>query len=47
MGEQFEDIEHKQFGADGFDAALRRMASIEQALGLGDLTHVTAPPPPA
>lgn len=47
LGEQFEDIEHKQFGADGFDVALGRMASIEQALGLSDLTHFTAPPPPA
>lgn len=42
LGEQFEEIEHKQFGADGFDAALSRVGAIEQALGLSDLSHFTA-----
>ena len=47
LGEQFEEIEHKQFGADGFDTALNTLGSIEGALGLADLTHFTPPPPPA
>lgn len=42
LGEQFEEIEHKQFGADGFDAALDRVDAIEQALGLSDLSRFTA-----
>ena len=46
MGERFEDIEHQQFGRDGFDDAVNEMAQIEQALGLHDLARFTAPPPP-
>ncbi|HEU4833644.1 MAG TPA: hemerythrin domain-containing protein [Pyrinomonadaceae bacterium] len=47
MGEKFEEIEHEQFGEDGFEAALRRMDEIEQSLGLSNLDMFTAPPPPA
>lgn len=46
MGEKFEDIEHKQFGKDGFQAAAAQIASIEQTLGFADLAKFTAPPPP-
>ena len=46
MGEKFEDIEHSQFGGDGFDIALGQMAAIEGELGLTDLSTFTAPPPP-
>ena len=46
MGDKFEDIEHAQFGGDGFDIALQQMTSIEEALGLADLSRFTAPPPP-
>lgn len=46
MGETFEDIEHQLFGKDGFDDAVRRVASIEQALGYADLAQFTAPPLP-
>lgn len=45
-GEKFEDIEHQQFGRDGFDDAVRQIAGIEAELGLGDLAKFTAPPPP-
>ena len=45
LGEQFEEIEHKQFGGDGFDIALEKVASIERALGVADLAAFTAPPP--
>ena len=43
LGAQFEEIEQEQFGEDGFEAALRRMAEIEQSLGLADLGMFTAP----
>lgn len=46
MGEKFEDIEHEQFGSDGFETALKRMEEIEQSLGLSSLDMFTAPPPP-
>lgn len=46
MGARFEEIEEEQFGEDGFEAALRRMAEIEESLGLTDLGMFTAPAPP-
>jgi hemerythrin-like domain-containing protein len=46
MGAKFEEIEQEQFGGDGFDAALKRMADIEESLGLAKLEMFTAPPPP-
>jgi hemerythrin-like domain-containing protein len=46
MNEKFEDIEHVQFGEDGFESALKQMAEIEQSLGLSDLAQFTAPAPP-
>ena len=47
MNEKFEEIEHEQFGEDGFESALKQMAEIEESLGLSDLAQFTAPPPPA
>jgi hemerythrin-like domain-containing protein len=44
MGEKFEDIEHQQFGEDGFEKAVRQIAAIEKQLGLADLSQFTAPP---
>ncbi|MEA1647881.1 hemerythrin domain-containing protein [Nitrospirillum sp. BR 11164] len=46
MGDKFEEIEHRQFGKDGFDDAVHQIADIEQALGLADIAQFTAPPPP-
>jgi hemerythrin-like domain-containing protein len=46
MGEKFEEIEHKQFGKDGFDDAVKQIAGIEQSLGIADLAQFTATPPP-
>ena len=45
LGEKFEEIEHEQFGADGFEAALKRMEDIESSLGLSNLGMFTAPSP--
>lgn len=45
LGEQFEDIEHRQFGGDGFDIAVDKIATIERRLGVADLASFTAPKP--
>jgi hemerythrin-like domain-containing protein len=46
LGEKFEEIEHEQFGADGFETALKRMEEIESSLGLSNLGMFTAHSPP-
>jgi hemerythrin-like domain-containing protein len=46
MSEKFEDIEHEQFGEDGFETALKQISDIEGSLGLSDISQFTAPPPP-
>ena len=46
MGEQFEEIEHRQFGKDGFEDAVAQIAHIEQALGIADIARFTPPTPP-
>ena len=47
MNEKFEEIEHQQFGQDGFGDAVRQIADVEDSLGLTDLAQFTAPPPSA
>ena len=42
---KFEEIEEEHFGEDGFEAASKRMAEIEEGLGLSNLDMFTAPPP--
>lgn len=44
LGDQFEAIERKEFGGDGFDMAADRIAAIERRLGTADLASFTAPP---
>jgi len=46
LNEKFEDIEHEQFGEDGFENAVKQMGEIETSLGLADLAQFTAPSPP-
>jgi hemerythrin-like domain-containing protein len=46
LNEQFEELEHRMFGKQGFEDAVRRIADVEQAYGLRDLAALTAPPPP-
>jgi len=46
LGEQFEEIEHQQFGEDGYEDAVKQISDIEGSLGLADLAQFTAPPPP-
>jgi len=46
LSDQFEDIEHKMFGKDGFDDAVAKIAAIETALGYADISQFTAPSQP-
>ena len=46
MNDKFEDIEHEQFGEDGFEDAVKQIGAIEGSLGLTDIAQFTAPPPP-
>jgi len=46
LSDQFEDIEHKMFGKDGFEDAEKKISKIEGALGFADLAQFTPPAPP-
>jgi len=46
MNDKFEDIEHEQFGENGFEDAVKQISAIEKSLGLADISQFTAPPPP-
>ncbi len=41
MGEQFESIERKTFGGDGFDIYVDKVARLEKQLGTYDLNQFT------
>jgi hemerythrin-like domain-containing protein len=45
MNDKFEDIEHEQFGKDGFEDAVKQISAIESSLGLADISQFTAPTP--
>ncbi|HMK29203.1 MAG TPA: hemerythrin domain-containing protein [Terriglobales bacterium] len=42
LGDEFEKIEDKQFGEDGFEKMLARVEAIEKQLGIYDLAQFTA-----
>ena len=46
MSNLFETIERAEFGEDGFDDAVKRIAAIEDRLDLKNLAQFTAPPVP-
>jgi hemerythrin-like domain-containing protein len=46
MNDKFEDIEHQQFGEDGYEDAVKQIGDIETSLSLADISQFTAPPPP-
>lgn len=46
LSDEFEKLEQKMFGKDGFEDALKRIAAIEQSFGLADLEALIAPAPP-
>jgi hemerythrin-like domain-containing protein len=41
LGEEFDRIEQKTFGGDGFDMAVDQVTALEKQLGLYDLTQFT------
>ncbi|SRR6266481_4176222 len=41
MGEEFDRIEHKTFGGDGFDMALDQVTELEKQFGIYDLNQFT------
>jgi hemerythrin-like domain-containing protein len=41
LGEEFEDNEHKRFGADGFETMVNKVADIEKQLGIYELSQFT------
>ena len=45
ISDQFEGIERKMFGKDGFEDAEKNISNIEDSLGLSDLAQFTPPPP--
>jgi hemerythrin-like domain-containing protein len=46
LSDQFEDIEHKMFGKDGFEDAEKTISGVEQTFGFRDISQFTPPPPP-
>jgi hemerythrin-like domain-containing protein len=46
LSDQFEDIEHKMFGKDGFEDAEKTITGIESTFGFTDISQFTPPPPP-
>jgi len=46
LNEEFEDLEHKMFGKDGFEDAVQRVGKIEESFGLANLAALTPPAPP-
>jgi hemerythrin-like domain-containing protein len=41
MGEQFEGIERKTFGGDGFDMAVAQVTELEKQFGIYDISQFT------
>lgn len=41
MGERFEDREHELFGKQGFEGEVEKVAELEQALGIHELSQFT------
>jgi hemerythrin-like domain-containing protein len=46
MSDKFEDIEHQQFGADGYESAVKQIGEIETQLGIDDISQFTPASPP-
>lgn len=44
MGGQFEDEEHKLFGADGFEKIVAEVAGLEGKIGIENLAQFTPAP---
>lgn len=42
LGEQFEEIEHSEFGKDGFSETIRHVVRLEYRVGISSLDAFTA-----
>jgi hemerythrin-like domain-containing protein len=47
LSDKFEEIEHQEFGKDGFEDAVKKIGEIEISFGLADIAQFTAPRPPS
>jgi len=47
LGDKLEELEHEKLGPHGFENAVREIAKLEAALGIGDLAGFTPPAPTA
>ena len=47
LNDKFEEIEHRTFGKDGFEDAVKKIADVEAKLGIADLAQFTAPRAPS
>ncbi len=43
IADQFETIECRQFGADGFEDAVKQISEIGAGIGIADIAQFTAP----
>jgi hypothetical protein len=41
MAEDFEKKEHQLFGEDGFEMMVKKVAGLEEQIGIGDLAQFT------
>ncbi len=46
LSEQFEELEQRMFGKDGFEDAVHTIGGVEQSFGLANLASLTPPVPP-
>lgn len=46
LSDEFEDIERKMFGKDGFEDAEKSISGIEETFGFAAISQFTPPPPP-
>jgi hemerythrin-like domain-containing protein len=46
LSDEFEQIEQKMFGKDGFEDAVKTITQIEATFGFTDIAQFTPPPPP-
>ncbi|MEO8648113.1 MAG: hypothetical protein ABI539_02995 [Acidobacteriota bacterium] len=47
LNDKFEDIEHEQFGEDGFEDAVKQIGEVEASLNLSDISQFTVSGPPS
>ena len=46
LADEFEDIETKTFGKDGFEDAQKKIGGFEESFAIADIAQFTPPPRP-